>query len=108
MILKLTKWTRLSLKRRAFLPTPLTLVVLLWREQTAASVLITGLYGVSPKIGTSADGIVIDPSLCCPFSTTATSVRPTANPDPFKVCSNSGLPSPDFSSEPAYGALGSL
>ena len=42
-ILKLTKWTRSSLKRRAFSPTPLTLVVLLWREQTAASVLITGL-----------------------------------------------------------------
>ena len=45
-----------------------------------------------PMYGRSASGTVIDPSAFCPFSSTATSVRPTARPEPFSVCTNSFRP----------------
>ena len=37
-------------------------------------------------------GTVTDPSAFWKFSSTATSVRPTASPEPFNVCTSSGLP----------------
>ncbi len=46
-----------------------------------------------PMYGTSAFGKRIDPSACWPFSSTATSARPTASPEPFSVCTKAGLPS---------------
>lgn len=45
-----------------------------------------------PRYGRSAAGTVTDPSAFWKFSSTATSVRPTASPEPFSVCSSSGLP----------------
>src|SRR5690606_31777603 len=47
-----------------------------------------------PSHGTSASGIVTEPSASWPFSRTAIRQRPTARPDPFSVWTNSGLPPP--------------
>ena len=46
-----------------------------------------------PMYGRSAAGITTDPSACWLFSRIATRVRPTANPDPFSVCTKSFLSS---------------
>jgi hypothetical protein len=45
-----------------------------------------------PMYGRSASGTVTEPSAFWKFSSTATSVRPTASPEPFSVCTRSGLP----------------
>lgn len=45
-----------------------------------------------PRYGRNATGTVTEPSAFWKFSSTATSVRPTARPDPFSVCTSSGLP----------------
>ena len=42
--------------------------------------------------GRSASGTVTEPSAFWQFSSTATSVRPTASPDPFSVWTSSFLP----------------
>ena len=44
--------------------------------------------------GRSAAGMVTEPSFSWQFSRIATSVRPTASPDPFSVWTNSALPVP--------------
>ena len=45
-----------------------------------------------PMYGRSASGTVTEPSAFWKFSSTATSVRPTASPEPLSVCTRSGLP----------------
>ena len=45
-----------------------------------------------PRYGRRASGIVTEPSAFWQFSSTATRVRPTASPEPFRVCTNSFLP----------------
>src|SRR5690606_2910924 len=45
-----------------------------------------------PSQGRNARGMAMLPSGCWWFSRTATSVRPTARPEPFNVCTSSGLP----------------
>ena len=42
--------------------------------------------------GRSTSGTVIEPSAFCQFSITAIRARPTATPDPLRVCTSSGLP----------------
>ncbi len=44
-----------------------------------------------PMYGTSTSGTRTVPSACWKFSRMAATVRPTARPDPFSVCANSGL-----------------
>jgi hypothetical protein len=44
--------------------------------------------------GLSAGGITTDPSFCWQFSRIATSVRPTASPEPLSVWTSSALPDP--------------
>ena len=56
-----------------------------------------------PMKGRSADGTVTEPSAFWKFSRIATSVRPTARPEPFSVCTSAGLP-PACESAPACGA----
>src|SRR5204862_5073643 len=55
-----------------------------------------GRYGTSavspPMCDCSAAGTPTEPSWFWKFSSTATSVRPTASPEPFRVCTASGLP----------------
>ena len=45
-----------------------------------------------PRYARKAAGTLTEPSGCWPFSSTATSVRPTARPEPLRVCTNSVLP----------------
>jgi hypothetical protein len=45
-----------------------------------------------PMYGRSASGTITEPSAFWKFSSTATSVRPTASPEPLSVCTRSGLP----------------
>lgn len=44
-----------------------------------------------PMYGRNTGGITTDPSACWKFSSTATTVRPTARPEPLSVWTNSGL-----------------
>ncbi len=46
--------------------------------------------------GRRTSGITTEPSACCRFSSTATSARPAATPDPFSVCTGSSLPVAGF------------
>jgi len=60
------------------------------RLQHAGSIRSYSAFGTSsfstPRIyGRNATGTVTDPSAFWKFSSTATSVRPTASPDPFNV-----------------------
>jgi hypothetical protein len=58
---------------------------------TATYYLRPGIRSV-PMYGTSAAGNSMLPSDCCPFSSNATNVRPTASPLPFSVCTYATLP----------------
>ena len=47
---------------------------------------------VPPMYGCRTSGIWMQPSSSWQFSMMAIRVRPTASPEPFRVCTSSGLP----------------
>jgi len=56
-----------------------------WRPPDANQAAGTSSRSTPPRYGRSAAGTVTEPSAFWKFSSTATSVRPTARPEPFSV-----------------------
>ena len=59
---------------------------------SALSLVLLAGCSSTPLGPTSPSGTVTEPSAFWQFSSTATSARPTARPEPFKVCTSSFLP----------------